>query len=231
MSGAYIQELRYFSLIDQHCFAWLKIRVCSSLNLLYTFVPFPSTGARGRIGVSGPRRPSVLPLTLTAVWRLSLTRTALLYQHTASPWVCLSFHQSPLCHSARNVSVYEQSLRVALYSYSHVHGKWQPGRGGRGERERERERERHGWFSQSMCNLGLGDRCGKKKGWELFLWRWASLSASLMHLPRGWLHFLKAPFNCFCAVAKNSGEWSTAGDEDHFKAIVWHIGKYTYLLP
>ena len=51
-------------------------------------------GARGRTGVRGQRRPSASPPTLTAVWRLSLIRTALLCQHIVSLWVPASFHQS-----------------------------------------------------------------------------------------------------------------------------------------
>lgn len=221
MLRSYIQELRYFSLIDQH---W---SVLIFKNLLYTFVPFHSTGARGRIGVRGQRRPSDLPLTLTAVWRLSLTRTASLYQHTASPWVCLSFHQS-LAVSLRSQcqclwAIAESSL-VQLQPHARQVGAWQR-RSVLLEVRKRRERD-----SLFMCNVGW-ETDVKEKRWELFLWRQASLSASLMHLPRGRLHFLKASFNCFCTAAKSSGEWSTGGDKDHFNAIVRHIGKYTYLLP
>lgn len=81
-----------------------------------------STGAQGEIGVTGQRRTSVLPLPLTAVWRSSLTLTALLYQHTVSLWVCLLFHQSLLCCSTHNANVYEQSQWVALHS--HVYSKY-----------------------------------------------------------------------------------------------------------
>lgn len=138
--------------------------------------PSRSTGARGGIVVRGRRRPSVSPLTLTAAWRLSLTRTALLCQHIVSPWVCLSSHQSLLCHFTHNADVYEQSLRVALYS--HVNSRYKPGL----ENyfcESCREREREGRFSlngvRSICfglntwTVGWGTNMKKKTRWELFL--------------------------------------------------------------
>lgn len=80
---------------------WCNINpsFCSTLfSQVCTFSP-PPTGVPGETAVSGQRRPSVTPPTLTAVWKSSLTRTALLYQHTVSRWVCLSSPQSLLCHS------------------------------------------------------------------------------------------------------------------------------------
>lgn len=83
---------------------WLNPQSCdmklSFFLLLFVFiVSSRSAGVRGKIAVSGRRRPSATPPTLTAVWKSSLTRTALLYQHTASRWVCLSSPQSPPCHA------------------------------------------------------------------------------------------------------------------------------------